>query len=66
MQHNKKKISTAWFVVSMLAYLTALLCYISEGSLMDNAITWACLGSMFLCLGAVYLHKEKDESEDID
>lgn len=66
MQHNKKKISTAWFVVSMLAYLTALLCYISEDSCMGNAITWACLGSMFLCLGAIYLHKEKDESEDID
>lgn len=63
-QGKKQKTSTAWFVVSLLAYSVAIMYYLSEGSFMDNAITWACLGSMYLCLGATYLHKEKDESEE--
>lgn len=66
MPHNKKKISNAWFVVAMLAYTTALLCYISEGSFSSNVIAWGCLGSAFLCLGATYLHKENKDSEKND
>lgn len=64
MQHNKKKTSTAWFVFSLLAYSVAIMYYFSDGSFTSNAITWACLGSMYLCLGATYLHKEKDELEE--
>lgn len=60
---KKQKTSTAWFVVSLLNYSVAIMTVLSEGSFTSNAITWACLGSMFLCLGAVYLHKEKDDSK---
>lgn len=62
---KKQKTSTAWFVVSLLNYSVAITTVLSEGSFTSNAITWACLGSMFLCLGAVYLHKENNDSEDI-
>lgn len=62
---KKQKTSTAWFVVSLLAYSVAIMYYLSDGSFTSNAITWACLGSMYLCLGAASLHKEKnDDSVD--
>lgn len=64
-KHGKKqKTSTAWFVVSLLAYSVAIMYYLSEGSFTSNAITWGCLASTYLCLGATYLHREKGESEE--
>ena len=63
-QGKKQKISTAWFVVSLLNYSVAIMTYLSEGNFTSNVITWGCLGSAFLCIGAAQLHKEKNDSEE--
>ena len=63
---KKQKTSTAWLAVSLLTYSVAIMTYLSKGSLTSSAITWGCLGSMNLCLGATYLHKEKNEEKEDD
>lgn len=64
-QGKKQRTSRAWLVVSMLNYSNALMSYLSDGTFSSDAVTWFCLGSMFLCIGATYLHKEKNDSEEI-
>ena len=61
---EKQKASTAWLVASLLNYSVAIMTYLREGSLTSSVTTWCCLGSTCLCLGATYLHKEKNEEKE--
>ena len=46
------------FITSLLFYIHAILNFSSEGSM---GVVYICLGSTFLCLGAVWLNDSKDD-----
>lgn len=54
---KKQNISNNMFY-NIIAYIHAILNFSSEGSM---GVVYICLGSTFLCLGAVWLNDRKDD-----
>lgn len=57
-----KKQSTAWYISSLLAYAVSILMRFDGDS--SSSTTWLCIGSAFLCYGAIDLMKEKKNEEE--
>ena len=60
---EKNKLSSILFYVSaILFYLSAIINF-AGGNHSSTAVVWLCLGSTFLCLGAVYSNKSNDNKD---
>ena len=58
-KNSNKKIAGIYYFASLCFYIAAIISFINE----DNnsmAVVFLCLGSSNLCLGSVYLNKDKD------
>ena len=58
-KNSNKKIAGIYYFASLCFYIAAIINFINE----DNnsmAVVFLCLGSCNLCLGSVYLNKDKD------
>lgn len=55
---KKQNISNNMFYNIIAFYINAILNFSSEGSM---GVVYICLGSTFLCLGAVWLNDRKDD-----
>ena len=58
-KNSNKKIAGIYYFASLCFYIAAIINFINE----DNnsmAVVFLCLGSSNLCLGSVYLNKDKD------
>ena len=63
---RKNKItSTLFYVSAVLFYLAAIINFVS-GNHNSMAVMWLFLGSTFLCLGAVYSKKSKENNDNKD
>ena len=59
-KNSNKKIAGIYYFASLCFYIAAIINFINE----DNnsmAVVFLCLGSSNLCLGSVYLNKDKDK-----
>ena len=52
-----RKQGTGFYIASVLMYVTSIIMLIDKGHGTSDYIVWMCLGSMFLCLGAVEMNK---------
>ena len=58
-KNSNKKIAGIYYFASLCFYIAAIINFIN----VDNnsmAVVFLCLGSSNLCLGSVYLNKDKD------
>ena len=58
-KNSNKKIAGIYYFASLCFYIAAIINFINE----DNnsmEVVFLCLGSSNLCLGSVYLNKDKD------
>ena len=58
-KNSNKKIAGIYYFASLCFYIAAIINFINE----DNnsmAVVFLCLGSSNLCMGSVYLNKDKD------
>ena len=58
-KNSNKKSAGIYYFASLCFYIAAIINFINE----DNnsmAVVFLCLGSSNLCLGSVYLNKDKD------
>lgn len=58
--------SNGCFVASMGMYAAGLMMYLGGNSDSSAPITWLCLGSAFLCLGALGLNKQNANPKNDD
>ncbi|MGN0532659.1 MAG: hypothetical protein ACI4IN_07675 [Eubacterium sp.] len=68
---KKKKTGVGFFVMSLAMYVIAIVSHYGTESAQSSTVTWACLGSMMLCLGATFYNtktengnEEEQESEN--
>lgn len=60
---KKHRQSTAWFTASILAYLNVAMSLIGHTN-SSSYTTWLCLGSAFLCFGALEFNKENKNNDN--
>jgi len=61
MKESKRR-SNSYFTVGLLWYACTLISFLGTDS--SSYVTYLCLGSMFLCLGAAELNKQKKEVQE--
>ena len=62
-KNSNKKIAGIYYFASLCFYIAAIINFIINFINGDNnsmAVVFLCLGSSNLCLGSVYLNKDKD------
>ena len=58
-KNSNKKIAGIYYFASLCFYIAAIINFIN-GDINSMAVVFLCLGSSNLCLGSVYLNKDKD------
>ena len=58
-KNSNKKIAGIYYFASLCFYFAAIINFIN-GDNNSMAVVFLCLGSSNLCLGSVYLNKDKD------
>ena len=58
-KNSNKKIAGIYYFASLCFYIAAIINFINEDK-NSMAVVFLCLGSSNLCLGSVYLNKDKD------
>ena len=56
---DKKKVSIIYYFAAVCFYIAAIICFINGST--TQGIIMLCLGSSQLCLGSVWLNKNKRE-----
>lgn len=64
-KNSNKKIAGIYYFASLCFYIAAIINFIN-GDNNSMAVVFLCLGSCNLCLGSVYLNKDKDNGNNKD
>ena len=64
-KNSNKKIAALYYIGSLCFYIAAILNFIN-GDNNSMTVIFLCLGSSNLCLGSVYLNKDKDNGNNKD
>ena len=62
-KNPNKKIAILYYIGSLCFYIAAIINFIN-GDNNSMAVIFLCLGSSNLCLGSVYLNKDKDNGNN--
>ena len=64
-KNSNQKIAALYYIGSLCFYIAAILIFIN-GDNNSMTVIFLCLGSSNLCLGSVYLNKDKDNGNNKD